>query len=168
MNKKRIILIITLGLLIALAGCQQAEVVDEEAVLEEIPPVIDNEEQAYPVEDEIFPPAYEMAYPITEEDLERLMQNWTLVERWENDVQVDMPAKTIRFNPDGSFEISSDGVVTTGSWSAQLMAVESLLILNPGTEAMQTYQILELDESLLSLGIFQDGMYVEESYQPAD
>jgi len=108
------------------------------------------------------------AYPINEQDLELLIRTWTLSTYAENDVIKDPAIKTLTFNADGTYELTTEMGTTTGNWTAQLMAVEATLILDIGTEQVATFEIVDLTEVLLNLRSMREGIQIDEQYLPAE
>ena len=124
-------------------------------------------DEAYPVE-EFFLPIDESAYPITESDLGWLLRTWRLSTYAENGVDLAPPNKTLAFNADGSYSMTTGSEQDTGTWTTILMAVESSLILTSDTGEIQYYQIIELDESELILRTQLGNLQIDEAYLPAD
>jgi hypothetical protein len=159
--------IILIGLAIILASCQAVKetespgLPDEEAIL----PTLPEQDQAYPIETvEPFFPEEELAYPITEEDLGMLLTTWDLSTYFVDGSEQPAPLKTIQFNADNTFTIDTEQNTITGTWSAQLYAIESNLTLRTPDETFIYYQIITLDETQLILSTILDGKLIEEHY----
>jgi len=170
--KKKYAIFIMFGFItIALAACQTAQTPDEVKAPSETDnayPALESEldDQAYPVEQ--FIPLLGAAYPVSEEDVQMLIQSWTLSDYSENNVIQDIPAKTIRFYADGSYELAIDSNTIMGSWTTRLTSFESVLILDPGSDQPLTFDILDLNASQLHLRSLQEGIQIDEEYQPAN
>ena len=188
--KTKILSIIFLVLLIfGMSACQRNETEDESPQpLEsntEIPSeseadsdVEDNQEQptevdsGYPIM-ETTPtkvqsqPAGESAYPVTQEDIQMLYHTWSLTNYFVDEVSQETGQKTIKFDADGTYEMTTDEGTQTGQWRTRLMAVESKLILE-SEEGVTTYEILDLTPSALNLRMTEDNQQIDEQYLPAD
>lgn len=167
--KTNIIFPILLILLAAtIAACQplQTEPINNQSPERAIPEQA--EETAYPItEQEYTAPQIEAAYPITEEDIQMLIGTWSLIGHSADGVPQDPDLKTLHFKVDGSYEMITETETVTGQWSTRLLAIESTLILETDTGERLNIQITDLSDSLLSLTYYQDGMFIEEDYQPA-
>ena len=159
--------------LITLSACQSIPVIEnitdtpsaeDTTILPDTTPF----DEAYPLEDIVIPPSFEAAYPITEEDLSKLLRAWTLVTYSENGLQQQPEVKTLRFNADGSYEMITETGQESGNWTARLLAVESTLTLDPGTDEILTFEIVDLEEALLNLRSIRGETQIDEGYQPAD
>ena len=171
MKKKSTILITFFLLILALAACKAKQTPVEVKSPSETDaaypvPETDQVDQAYPVEQ--FVPLLEAAYPITEEDLQQIIQTWSLTNYSENDVNQAAPAKTIRFCTDGSYELTTDSDTITGFWTTRLSSIESILSLDPDSDHTLTFDILDLNASQLHLRSLQEGIQIDEEYQPAN
>ncbi|MEA3326911.1 MAG: hypothetical protein U9R53_06325 [Chloroflexota bacterium] len=171
MKKKFAILIIFILLTAVLAACKATqtpvEVKSPPETNDAYPiPETDQVDQAYPVEQ--FVPLLEAAYPITEEDLQQLIRTWSLTNYSENDVNQAAPAKTIRFCTDGSYELTTGSETISGIWTTRLNSIESILILDPDSDHALTFDILDLNDSHLHLRSLQEGIQIDEEYQPAN
>jgi hypothetical protein len=128
-------------------------------------------ETAYPTEeDEIRqePLDLDAAYPIKEEDLERLYKTWEITAYFEDGIVQDPAITALRFQADGTYETTTENGVSTGDWIHSLSSIEANLILtNEAGEAL-TYQIIDLEETLLILLSWQEGIQIEYQFQPAD
>lgn len=131
-------------------------------------PAGESGEESYPVQE--FIPVFtgNDAYPITEEDLQLLLRTWSRSAYSEDGILQDPGVKTLRFNADGSYEITTEEGTKTGDWTAGLTSIESTLILDPGTDEMLTFEIVNLQEALLNLRSTRDDITIEEEYLPAD
>jgi len=125
------------------------------------------EDTAYPI-DEVLSPFDEAAYPITEADLAWLFQAWQLTAYAEDGVDQDTPEKTITFNADGSYSITTDSVQETGTWTTVLLALESTLILTNDAGEIQYYEITELNQNELNLRAQVGNLIIDEEYMPTD
>jgi len=171
MKKKFVIIIMFVFIAIALAACQTAQTSDEVTAPSETDnayPALESEldDQAYPVEQ--FIPLVEAAYPVSEDDVQMLIQSWTLSGYSENNVLQDIPAKTIQFSADGSYELTIDSNTIIGSWTTKLTSIESILILDPDSDQLLTFDILDLNASKLYLRSLQEGTQIDEEYQPVN
>ena len=166
--------IILIILLLALTACstdQPTEVVTETPPEENIeqPPSEPGEEASYPVQEFVIPPVVDpSAYPITDEDLQMLIGSWSLTYYAENGKSMGSGYRLLRFNEDGTYEVSTESGSRTGEWTAKLYAVESMLILDPGTSNALTFRIDELTQAVLNLSITMNGVEIEEGYLPAE
>ena len=172
----RSILIITL-LALVLAACQAEQQPEEacpvdlytgELVEDCLPPQTgdESEEAGYPVEDFIIDIGDEVAYPITEADLSLLLKTWRLTTYAEDGVESTPPISNLTFYDDGSYEIVIESETVVGVWTTVLLAEESALILDPGTNQEIRYQIIDLGEAELNLRTWQDGKQIDEGYEP--
>ena len=111
----------------------------------------------------------ELAYPITEDDLQLLFKSWSLSSYLEDDVSKEPENKTITFNGDGTYEITIDGTTSTGNLMSRLYADESTLLLEAGTQDdFMTFEIVALDEDRLELRSMQDNVIIDEIFVPAN
>lgn len=173
--------LVIIGLM--LTACQvppesQPAANDPERSLEEAP---DQEnamfETAYPAEEDApvqTTPEVDAAYPITEEDLSLLSKAWQLSAYYEDGVVQGLMVKTLKFNPDGSYEMAAESETntssgtTTGSWTTRLTAIESTLILNDSSGETLTFEILKLEEALLILQSWRENIQIEEQFEPVN
>ena len=112
-------------------------------------------------------PAGESAYPISQEDLQLLFHTWSLTNVLIDKVSQDAAYKTIKFNADGTYEMTTDEGTQIGQWRARLTAVESNLILE-SEAGMITYEMIDLTQSVLNLRMTQVDQQIDEQYLPAD
>ena len=112
-------------------------------------------------------PAGESAYPISQEDLQLLFHTWSLTNVLIDAVSQDTAYKTIKFNADGTYEMTTDEGTQTGQWRTRLTAVESKLILE-SEAGMILYEIIDLTQSVLNLRMAQEEQQIDEQYLPAD
>ena len=189
--KNKVFIIICLVLLIfGMTACQRDEsgvespqpqenntLVPTESESE--PVTEDNQEQAtevefgYPVEETTPTKAesqseIESAYPVTQEDLQMLYHTWSLTNYFVDEISQEAGIKTIKFNADGTYEMTTDEGSQTGQWRTRLMASESTLILEPDEGIKTTYEIVDITQAVLNLRMFQDNMQIDEQYLPAD
>lgn len=131
-------------------------------------PAGESGDESYPVQE--FIPLFNGndAYPITEEDLQLLLRTWSRAAYSEDGLLQDPGVKTLRFNSDGSYEIVTESGTSTGNWTAGLTAIESTLILDPGTDDMLTFEIVNLQEALLNLRSIREGITIEEEFLPKE
>lgn len=180
MNKVnyRSILFITLLALI-LAACQAKQQSEEacpidlttgELAEDCLPTLTDDETEAaaYPVEEFIMVIGDDSAYPITEADLSLLLKTWHLTSYAEDGVEFKPPFRYLTFYDDGGYAIATEPDLLTGVWTTVLLAEESTLILDPGTDQEVQYQIIDLGEAELHLRTWQDDVQIDESYEPDD
>jgi hypothetical protein len=167
--KTRLTLIIIMTFLaLSLAACQPGST-DEDAA-----PVADTVSENQPEDDQAYPAqeyetrSIDAAYPVTEEDLQLLIGDWVLSTRSEDQINKEPESKTITFKADGSYKITIDQTSTTGMWTARLSAIESTLILDPGTEETLMFEIIELRKSQLNLRSIRDNVEIDELYLPQD
>lgn len=130
-------------------------------------PESDPVEDSYPIVEDAVPPV-DAAYPVTDEDIQLLIGTWTLETYSEAGDSQEPEAKTLTFNADGTYEIITEGVTTTGTWSTRLGAYESTLILESDIGEMQTFEIIELIGARLHLRSARDGVRIDEEYLPAE
>jgi hypothetical protein len=173
--KNRLLPWITLLVLsISLGACRAAET--QTAVPE---PIIDQAEQqnetaetaidqAYPLETAETPIKQEMAYPISEDDIQLLFKAWALTEFYIDGASQENKEIIMEFNSDNTFQIITPESTVSGNWIARLFAAESNLILNQTDGSMVTYQIVELEPDSLILSSIQDGKPIEEHFTPAN
>ena len=129
-------------------------------------------ETGYPIGESLptkvqLQPAGESAYPVTQEDLQMLYHTWSLTNYFVDEVSQETGQKTIIFNADGTYEMTTDEGTQTGQWRTRLMAVESKLILE-SEAGVTTYEILDLTSSALNLRMTQEEQQIDEQYLPAD
>ena len=125
--------------------------------------------EAYPVAPPPVPTVVgSSAYPITNDDIQLLIGAWSLTQYSENDISMKPGARIIKFFDDGTYEVTTDAGTRTGTWVTKLYAVESNLILDPGTENPLTFEILDLSPSVLNLRITLNGVEINEGYLPAE
>lgn len=187
--KTKILSIVLLVLLIlGMSACQRDEFEDESPQPQESNTEIpsesesdsDTEDNQKPTEvDSGYPvvettptkaqsqPAGESAYPVTQEDLQMLYHTWSLTKVFVDEVSQEAGQKTIKFNADGTYEMTTDEGTQTGQWRTRLMAVESKLILESEAGVI-TYEIMDLTPSALNLRMTQDKQQIDEQYLPAD
>lgn len=171
--------IVLVMLVLAMTACQSNRNAPEETQVtgndegvqaenELADPAGGSEAESYPVQE--FIPIFtgDEAYPISEEDLQLLLRTWSRAAYLEDGLLQDPGVKTLRFNADGSYEIVTEDGVRTGNWTAGLTAIESTLILDPGTEEVLTFEIVNLQEALLNLRSMRENIIIEEEYLPAE
>lgn len=124
--------------------------------------------ESYPVQEFIPLFSGDEAYPINEEDLQLLLRTWSRAAYSEDGLLQEPGVKTLRFDADGSYEIVTEEGTETGNWTAGLTAIESTLILDPGTDEMLTFEIVNLQEALLNLRSMREDITIEEEYLPAE
>lgn len=128
-------------------------------------------ETAYPAEEgQAVQETLDMdaAYPVTEEDLELLHKTWETTVYSEDGIIQEPTVITLRFNADGTYEMTTESGMTAGDWTARLSTLESLLILTDDTGESQTYEIIELEENLLILQSWRETIQIEQQLQPAE
>jgi hypothetical protein len=178
-NQRKFAFIFVCLLALVLSACQSEQPVDELCPIDgvngdtdedclPISPDGDADEAAYPIEEFVFPIEEELAYPITEADLSLLIRSWRMVRYTEDGVETEAPARTLTFNNDGTYTLSTPVGTETGTWSTILLAVDSTLILTPELEAAQYFQIVDLGEAELNLSTWREGKAIDEEYLPAD
>lgn len=167
-------LILIVFVLFGMTACQsdqnEVETTQPQATNTEVPTV--EVESGYPVSESTPTKAepqsdVESAYPVTEDDLQMLYHTWSLTGYFVDEVSQGAARQTIKFNADGTYEITTDETFTTGQWRTRLTAVDSLLILE-SEEGVKTYEIIDLSSSALNLRSTQDNMQIDEQYLPAD
>ena len=168
MNKHTKWVIYLFLLVFLLTACQPSVNMDNNMAVDENGDNQAGEGTAYPVEESIFLPEIEYAYPINDEDLGRLIRTWDLSEQWQDGTLNESITKSYDFHLDGQFELRTADETLTGQWTVQLSAMDAMLSLAYETNEVQVVEILELSETLLRLGYFQDGTLVEEVYLPAN
>lgn len=175
MKTRTITIILVCLLALTLTACRADEPVEEidQAYLP-ITTEAETAEDAYPAgEDaypigEVFVPIEEAAYPITEADLAWLLGTWRLATYAEDGVNQAPPIKTLTFNADGSYNITTESEQETGIWTTMLLAVESTLILNREDGEIDYYQIIDLGENELNLRTQRGNQQIDEGYLPAE
>lgn len=178
-KQRNLVWILVCLLALVLSACQSEQPVDELCPIDlsagdtdedclPISPEGDGDDAAYPIEEFVVPLDEEIAYPITEADLSLLIRSWRLVRYTEDGIETAAPARTLTFNSDGTYTLSTPAGTETGTWSTILLAVDSTLILTPEVEAAQYYQIIDLGEAELNLSTWREGKAIDEEYLPAD
>jgi hypothetical protein len=124
-------------------------------------------EAAYPAVDS-FNPVPEDAYPITQADLSLLLKTWRLASYAENGIESGPPLKTLTFNPDSSYTITTEDELIQGTWSTILLAMESTLILTPDSGDVGYYQIIDLADDALNLRTVLETIQIDEGYKPGE
>lgn len=175
MKIRKIAFILVCLLALILTACRADDPVDE---TEEtfLPLFSDAEtgEDAYPAGDEAYPigevfaPIDESAYPIKEADLVWLLRTWRLETSTDAGFDQATQTKTLTFNADGSYTMTTDSEQESGMWTTILYAAESSLILTRDSGESQYYQILDLGENELNLRTQRVDGQIDESYLPAD
>jgi hypothetical protein len=128
-----------------------------------------SEAAAYPLDADDDPFDNEaLAYPITEADLASLMQRWRLTTYAEDGIESAPPAMMLMISADGSYTITTDNDIVTGTWMSILQAREPSLVFDPETGYDQYYQIIKLDSAELNLRTWRDGVQIDEEYRPDD
>jgi hypothetical protein len=112
-------------------------------------------------------PAGESAYPVSQEDLALLIHTWSLTNYLVDQESLEVESKTIKFNSDGTFEMTTDEGIQSGQWRTKLTAVESSLIFDSESGVI-TYEIVDLTTSALNLRQMQGDLQIDEQYFPAD
>lgn len=151
-----------------LAACQPAQNMGNNPGMEEAASELAEGDTAYPVEDIIILPEIEYAYPINDEDLARFIRTWDLSEQLQDGTLNESSTKAYSFYADGRFDLRTENETIAGQWTAQLSAMDAMLTLSYETNEVQVLEILELSETLLKLGYFQNGIMIEEIYLPAN
>lgn len=178
-NHRYLAYILILILALVMTACQAEEPfaeicpIDETAgeFDEECAPVVteaDPAGEAYPVEETLFEFGEQSAYPITEADLSMLLGTWRLAAYFENGVEIDTPDKTLTFTADGSYTRTTADDVKTGAWTTVLRAMDSTLMLDPDSDQVQQYEMIDLSEMELKLYTWRDNIGIEERYLPVD
>ena len=164
MKKSLPIVIALIILFLVLSACRSST--------DEIPVQETTElETAYPSEDNESieeAPDLDSAYPITQEDLELLYLTWNLSAYSEDGIVQDPMVKSLRFNADGNYEMTTENGSTMGNWTARLFAMESTLSLNSDSGETLTFEIVDLEEALLKLRSWRENVQIEEQFQPLD
>lgn len=175
MKTRTITIILVCLLALILTACRADEPVEEidQAYLP-ITTEAETGEDAYPAGDaaypigEVFVSIEEAAYPITEADLAWLLRTWRLATYAEDRVNQAPPIKTLTFNADGSYSMTTESEQETGTWTTILLAGESTLILNREDGETDYYQIIDLGENELNLRIQRGNVHIDEGYLPAE
>lgn len=166
MKTIKIIAILALALSAILTGCQNAQT--------EVPKA--GADSAYPMDDSYpaWEPEYDTldnsAYPVYPIDATQLtkVQAWVLAETRVN-YQDQTPAKkTFQFMPDASYSLTTDGVTVEGEWTVDTISGVPMLILDREADQSMSFEIVNLDSSIMTLQINQDGTLIEELYRPAN
>lgn len=180
MKNRLFILIVLIVLLISLGACKPSETEVTGAAAGETGQQSPGEgtgaDQAYPLEEtenpaaEIENPAAEVetAYPITQDDLGQLVKVWSLTESYIDDTAQETSEKTLAFNSDNTYQITTSDSTNTGTWTARLMANASNLVLSTSEGTLLSYQISVLEADLLVLTSIQDGKSLEEHFTPVN
>ena len=175
MKKQKIAFILVCLLALILTACRADDPVDEtEEIFLPIFSEAGTGEDAYPAGDEAYPigevfvPIDESAYPITEADLAWLLRAWRLATYTEDGIDQAPQTKTLTFNADGSYIMTTESEQETGMWTTILFAAESSLILSRDNDESQYYQILDLGENELNLRTQRGNLQIDEGYLPAD
>lgn len=121
------------------------------------------EEGAYPLEVEYLPISND-AYPITEDDLTLLLTGWHLENYVEDDVEINTLLKVLSFYPDGTYTLATETELTSGTWSAFLLASESALFLTSKTGEKINYEIINLEAEKLTLRTWRGSIQIDENY----
>jgi hypothetical protein len=182
MKSYRYLYIIMILLILVISACQaDVPATDELCPIDE--PAADCETnsaeddigpEAYPVDEiadpetESFLPLVEQAYPITEEDLNHLVKFWRLDRYTEDDSESGPPLKILALEDDGRYTIATETELERGTWTTNLLAGESTLILTPESGDARYYQIVELGEDILNLGYTRENVQITEVYLPDD
>lgn len=170
-------LLLILLLVVVLTACQAEQPAEEvcpidissgEITEDCLPdPAEENSKQAgYPVEEMIIVMGDESAYPITEADLSLLFKTWRLTAYAEGGVEANPPLRYLTFSDDGSYVKVTETGTVTGDWTTVLLAAESSLILDPGTDQEVQYQMIDLGETELNLRTWQADVQIDEGYEP--
>ncbi len=177
MKTRNLAWIIICLLTLALSACQSDQFPEEVCPIDETTGEYDERcaptsseleaQDAYPLDDN-FIPTLELAYPITEEDLTLLLREWRLTIYAEDGNPSNPSYKNLTFNADGSYNITTETELEQGTWTAFLRAVESTLILDPGTGITVRYQIIDLEENILNLRTWRGNIQIDEEYLPTD
>jgi len=182
MKSHRYYYIIMILLILVISACQaEAPATDELCPIDE--PEADCETnsaedeigpEAYPAGETAYPsevsyiPLVEQAYPITEEDLNHLVNIWRLDRYTEDDSESGPPLKILALEDDGRYTIATETELERGTWTTNLLAGESTLILTPESGDARYYQIVELGEDMLNLGYTHENVQITEMYLPDD
>lgn len=152
---------------LAISGCPacQTDVVETQPLDENSPGNITG--TSYPLMNTPAP-TIQVAYPITEDDLQLIYRTWEITTYFENGVPLEPGNKRIKFNQDGTYETVIGENVRTGYYETWLYATESTLIFDPGSPDAQYYDIMEVHEDDLFLHTIIDGIHIDEYYLPAD
>jgi len=143
-------------------GENEADPVEDAYPLDEPEPV----EGAYPLGEN--PPSGTSAYPILEENLQFLIQTWALVNYAENSVVQEPQEKTMTINADGSYEMTTSEGQMSGAWRTQVVDSNATLTLNPDNGEALTYDIIDLNETLLNLRSWREDVQIDELFLPAE
>jgi len=170
MKKNSLILITVLLFSIILGGCQATpadQAPEDSTELSQASKI----ETAYPAEEETTAQestVIDAAYPITEADLEHLLQIWETTLYTEDGIVQDPAVKSLQFNADGTYELTSPNETISGEWTARLSTLESLIILTDSSGDSQTYEIIELEENQLILQSWRETILIEQQFEIAD
>lgn len=165
MKTIKVIAILTLAFSAILTGCQSAQTEAPKTAEDSAYPA-----DAYPAWVPEYTPMDSSAYPVFPIDVTQLTRftSWVL-----NETQVDgqsqTPAKkSFQFRADGSYSLTTDGVTVEGVWTVDTPSGVATLILDRDTDHSQNFEIVNLDGSIMTLQIHQDGTLTEELYRPAN
>ncbi len=166
------ILVMLLLFSLLLGACQSSQVdPSAEDGSDRSPESIPDEDTAYPVEEEPDAPdptAVDAAYPITEAELDLLHKTWESTVYTEDGIVQDPHVKTLQFNADGTYTMTTDSETTSGEWTARLSLLESKIILTDNTGNVQTYEMITLEENQLILQSWRETIQIEQQFQPAE
>ncbi|MDF1520285.1 MAG: hypothetical protein RQ728_07720 [Brevefilum sp.] len=127
---------------------------------------IDQEDDAYPIQTEVVS-EYEVAYPVSPEDLKLLDRSWYLYAYREDGADMEPANKSLTFSGN-RYALTTDEGTITGSWTARIESPDPILVLDSGNSGTLFYEIILLDETTLNIRTVQDQIQIEEDYMPVD
>jgi hypothetical protein len=180
--KARIFWIIVSILILGLSACQSKTEETQTVILPMIEGQGENDadpaEDAYPLDEPEpvegayplgeNPPSGASAYPIVEENLQFLIQTWTLANYAENGVVQELQEKSLTINADGSYEMTTSEGRMSGEWRSQVDGTNATLTLNPDNGEALTYEIIDINETLLNLRFWREDVQIDELFLPAE
>jgi ABC-type glycerol-3-phosphate transport system substrate-binding protein len=123
-------------------------------------------DEAYPIQNEPEPDI-ESAYPISQEDLKLINRNWFLFGYRKNGESLEPVSKTINFYGD-AFEMTTDEGTKTGTWSVRINSPIPILVLDTENGDTMIYEVVNLDETNLTIQTAIDQSLIIEEYMPVD
>ena len=166
--------LILLLLILVITACRADQQKDSDGETVFVPQLSSGtNDQGYPAQDDAYPiqnepvSEIESAYPISEQDLRFLNRSWFLFGYRKDGESQDPVSKTINFYGD-AFEITTEEGTQTGTWSVRINSPIPILVMDIENGNTLIYEVVNLDETNLTIQTAIDQSLIIEEYMPVD